>query len=336
VTGRRERPHPGNKPVLFVHAGSHKTGTTAIQQTLGAARGELKRQGICWPQLGSSPVHHKLVQSLHDRGLLARLNAGWMARRIRRQSQGCRATILSSERLYRIGYDPIGNEPQDSDARRRRRNEVLGRLRALFADDFDIRVILYLRRVDVFAESMFKELLFRKEYRGRYLFARFLVEQDMRFRYDDRIREFEDCLGPVSVHSYDALKGTGVVPHFCSLVGATPPGMAGSDARIRRSASNAGAWFLLQLAEQRDVSASDRRRVLAFCLSDAWPEPPGVPRSLWPSAEERSGFLHTYRSATLEPLLTPVVADPLEYGPLPEAQFARCLHAWERWSRSGA
>jgi len=335
VTGHTEKPHLEDEPVLFVHAGSHKTGTTAIQQTLGAARGELRRQGICWPQLGSSPVHHKLVQSLHDQRLLDRLNAGWMARRVRRQSQGCRATVLSSERLYRIGYDLIGNEPQDSDARRRRRSKVLGRLRALFAEDFDIRVILYLRRVDVFAESMFKELLFRKDYRGRYPFARFLEEQDALFRYDDRIREFEDCLGPVSVHAYDALKGAGVVPHFCSLIGATPPGTATPDARIRRSASNAGAWFLLQLAEQRDLSPSDRRRVLEFCLSDAWPEPPGAPRSLWPSAKEHSAFLDTYRSATLEPLLTAVDAGPLEYGPLPAAQFARCLNAWESWSRSG-
>jgi len=336
VTGHPERPHLEDEPVLFIHAGSHKTGTTAIQQTLGAARGELRRQGICWPRLGSNPVHHKLVQSLHDQGLLARLNAGWMARRVRRQSQGCRATVLSSERLYRIGYELIGNEPRDSDARRRRRSEVLGRLRALFVEDFDIRVILYLRRVDLFAESMFKELLFRKDYRGRYPFARFLEEQDALFRYDARIREFEDCLGPVSVHAYDALKGTGVVPHFFSLIGATPPGTAASDARVRRSASNAGAWFLLQLAQQRDLSPSDRRRVLEFCLSDAWPEPPDAPRSLWPSATEHSAFLDTYRSATLEPLLTAVDAGPLEYGPLPAAQFARCLEAWEGWSRSGA
>jgi len=191
-------------------------------------------------------------------------------------------------------------------------------------EDFDIRVILYLRRVDLFAESMFKELLFRKDYRGRYPFARFLEEQDALFRYDARIREFEDCLGPVSVHAYDALKGTGVVPHFFSLIGATPPGTAASDARVRRSASNAGAWFLLQLAQQRDLSPSDRRRVLEFCLSDAWPEPPDAPRSLWPSATEHSAFLDTYRSATLEPLLTAVDAGPLEYGPLPAAQFARC------------
>lgn len=324
-----------NEPVLFIHAGSHKTGTTAIQQTLGAARGELRRQGICWPKLGSSPVHHKFVQSLHDRGLLARLDAGWMTGRIRRQSRGCRATVLSSERLYRIGYDLIGNAPQDSDARRRRRSEVLGRLRALFAGDFDIRVILYLRRVDVFAESMYKEVLFRKDYRGRYPFARFLEEQDVLFRYDARIREFEDCLGPVSVHCYEALQGTGVVAHFCSLIGATPPDAVATGARIRRSPPNAGAWFLLRLAEQLDLSASDRRRVLEFCLSEAWPEPPGAPHSLWPSAAAHAGFLGAHPSARLEPLLPAVAADPLAYGPLTEAQFERCLDAWEHWSRSG-
>lgn len=326
----------GDNPVLFIHAGSHKTGTTAIQQTLGAVRGELKRQGICWPRLGSSPVHHKFVQALHDRGPFARLNAAWMTGRIRRQSRGCRATVLSSERLYRIGYVLFGNEPQDSDANRRRRTEVLGRLRALFAGDFDIRVILYLRRVDVFAESMYKELLFRKDYPGRYLFARFLEQQDVLFRYDTRIHEFEDCLGPVSVHAYDALQGAGVVPHFCSLIGANPPAPVASYARIRRSASNAGAWFLLWLSEQRDLSPSDRRRVLEFCLSDAWPEPQGAPRSLWPSAASHSAFLSAHQSAKLEPLLPAVGAVPLAYGPLPEAQLERCRDGWERWSRSGA
>lgn len=324
----------GNKPVLFIHAGGHKTGTTAIQHALGAVRGELKRQGICWPRLGSSPVHHKFVQSLHDRGPLARLNAGWMTARIRWQSQGCRATVLSSERLYRIGYTLFGNEPQHAHPESRRRTEVLGRLRALFTDEFEIRVILYLRRVDAFAESMFKELLFRKDYQGRYSFARFLEEQDVLFRYDTRIREFEDRLGPVSLHAYDALKGTGVVSHFFSLIGATLPGPVASEARIRRSASNAGAWFLLWLAEQRDLSLTDRRRVLEFCLSDAWPEPAGAPRSLWPSAEAHSGFLGDHRSATLEPLLPAVDAVPREYGPLPEAQLERCRHAWERWSQS--
>jgi hypothetical protein len=76
--------------------------------------------------------------------------------------------------------------------------------------------------------------------------------------------------------------------------------------------------------------------VLGFCLSKAWPEPPGASRSLWPSAAAHGGFLGAHRSAMFDPLLPAVGAGPLEYGPLPEAQFVRCLTVWERWSRSGA
>jgi hypothetical protein len=323
-------------PVMYIHAGSHKTGTTAIQHTLGAAADALRQQGICWPLLSPNPGHHKLVRAAFGRDPVARFQTRRLAYRVRRQSRGCGTTVLSCEKIYRIGYEFFASADQHTDENRRRRVAVLRKLRGLFAEHFDIRVILYLRRVDEFAESMYKELLFRKPYAGRFLFENFLREQRALFNYGDQVRELEECLGPVAVYSYHAARRTGLIEHFCSLIGASVPAEVRTDARIRRSASNAGALFLVRLAGQRDLSHADRLQVLDFCLSDVWPEPAGRRHSLWPSREVFEEFLRTHRTPGLEHLFPAVDADRLAFGPLDDEQYAQCLGAFERWRSAAA
>ena len=48
---------------IFVHAGFHKTGTTAIQSSFFAATNELDGAGITYPHVGGK-AHHKAVYSL--------------------------------------------------------------------------------------------------------------------------------------------------------------------------------------------------------------------------------------------------------------------------------
>lgn len=325
-----------SKPVLYIHAGSHKTGTTAIQQILGPATAELRQQGICWPVLGSSPTHHKLVRAIYGEGLLSKLQAAHLVRRIRRQARGCRATVISSEKIYRVGYEFFEGREQYTQENRERRVAFLRNLRAYFAGDFTIRVILYLRPVDDFAESMFKELLFRKPYTGRFLFDDFIKEQHALFRYRDQLDELEEWLGPVEVHSYNASRKAGLIEHFCSVVGATPPANLRPGKKIRQSASNLGALFLLRFARDHDLSPADRRKVLGFCLSDAWPEPPDSRRSLWPDRAALSSFLDTYRDAALEDVLPPQDSSRLEFGPIADRDYELCRDAFEKWSRHGS
>lgn len=320
-----------NKPVLFIHAGSHKTGTTAIQQALLAAAPELRLQGICWPVLGPSRAHSRLVRAAHAWGLQGRLKANWLAGRIRWQARGMRATVLSSEKIYRIGYEFFEQTEQDTSANRARRVAVLQRLRDLFSDDFEIRVLLYLRRVDEFAESMFKELQFRKPYMGRFRFEDFLTEQRALCNYGDQAQELEQHLGPVSLQSYDAARRSGLIAHFCTQIGATPPQSAGTGERVRRSASNTAAMFLARLSADRTVSYADRLRLLDYALKGGLPDPPDRTRSLWPSRNALEAFMAQYHDPALDYLFPPVDWDRISFGPMGDAEFQASRAAFDAW-----
>lgn len=43
---------------LVLHIGTHKTGTTMIQNRLHAARGDLAEQGVIYPDAGQHTGHH--------------------------------------------------------------------------------------------------------------------------------------------------------------------------------------------------------------------------------------------------------------------------------------
>jgi len=320
-----------NKPVLYIHAGSHKTGTTAIQQTLLAAAPKLRLQGICWPVLGPSRAHSRLVRAAHAWGVQGRLKANWLAARIRWQARGMRATVLSSEKIYRIGYEFFEQTEQDTPANRARRVAVLQRLRDLFSDEFEIRVLLYLRRVDEFAESMFKELLFRKPYSGRFLFDDFLAEQALLFNYARQARELEQHLGPVSLQSYDAARRSGLIAHFCTQIGATPPQSACTGERVRRSASNTAAIFLARLSAERMVSNADRLRLLDYALKGGLPDPPDRTRSLWPSRNALEAFTRQYHDPALDHLFLAVDWDRIVFGPMDDAEFQESRAAFDAW-----
>jgi len=328
-----------NKPVLYIHAGSHKTGTTAIQQAMRAARGELRRQGVCWPVLRSNPehsklAHSKLVRVAYAEGLRHRVHERWLVGRLRWQGRGCTKTIFSSEKIYRIGYEFFEHAEQDTPGKRERRVRCLRRLRTLFEDHFDIRVLLYLRRVDEFAESMYKELQFRKPYAGSFRFEDFLVQQRALFRYADQVQELQQYLGPVSLQSYDEARRRGLVEHFCGLVGVTLPARLQSGSRVRRSASNTASLFLNRLAEERPIALEDRLEVLEFSLSGRLPEPEGGVRSLWPSRASLESFLQQHREPALDHLFPAIEWGEMRFDGMSDREFEANRSAFEDWRRA--
>lgn len=52
---------------LIVHAGFHKTGTTALQSAIYAVREKLDKRGLVYPVLGGK-AHHKAIYSLMEKG----------------------------------------------------------------------------------------------------------------------------------------------------------------------------------------------------------------------------------------------------------------------------
>lgn len=149
------------RPRLVLHVGTHKTGTSALQAALDGARGALLRQhGLLyadtrrppWPEL---PKHCSVYQAAAhgDAAAQARERELLLA-----EFEASRATtlLLSEEGL---------SEPDDK----------LQRFFEPLAAHFDIEVLCFLRRQDLFVEALFNQFVresARRESRPILTFAR--------------------------------------------------------------------------------------------------------------------------------------------------------------------
>ncbi len=89
---------------IIIHAGTHKTGTTTIQDTLALNRRRLAESGIVFPQVGPNNGHHSLVTAWID--LPERYRDSQPAREAwralaTRYGPGTSTVIVSSEELSR-------------------------------------------------------------------------------------------------------------------------------------------------------------------------------------------------------------------------------------------
>lgn len=97
---------------LIVHAGFHKTGTTALQSALFAASDQLRVEGLTYPHVGGK-AHHKAIYSLMGKGW------GWEERGgnppdpkkwpelIRKVKRARDTAIISSEFLCELSEEEI-------------------------------------------------------------------------------------------------------------------------------------------------------------------------------------------------------------------------------------
>ena len=97
---------------IIVHAGFHKTGTTAIQSSFFAATKALESAGITYPHVGGK-AHHKAVYSFmgktwgwEDRGGVAATDKKW--RQFLKQIRSAKSTaLISSEFLCELTEEQI-------------------------------------------------------------------------------------------------------------------------------------------------------------------------------------------------------------------------------------
>ena len=105
---------------IVVHAGFHKTGTTAIQSSFFAATNELEKVGITYPHVGGK-AHHKAVYSLmgktwgwEDRGGVLATDDKW--RKFLKKIKRTKSTaLISSEFLCELTEEEIIKFKSDLD-----------------------------------------------------------------------------------------------------------------------------------------------------------------------------------------------------------------------------
>jgi hypothetical protein len=96
---------------LIVHAGFHKTGTTALQSAFFANINELDRYGISYPQVGGK-AQHKAIYSLmgktwgwEDRGGVTATDKKWK-NLVKQVVKAKKTTLISSEFLCELNKSP--------------------------------------------------------------------------------------------------------------------------------------------------------------------------------------------------------------------------------------
>lgn len=222
-------------PPLYIHIGTHKTGTTSIQVFLKQYEDRLARQSIHVPVAGrvspGSAGQHNIAWSLRaDPRSEDRYGA---PTDLTRELAGVRArcAVLSSE-----DFEYLVDRP-----------ELLSKFEAqVRASGWSPHYILFLRNTRDYAISLYHELQKHGDTDDFTTFATEILEHGYRRSHGDWVFYFDyptfitrwraAATGPMTILSYDAAcQGMGVIETLLDILGA-PPALA------RAAAPGAKPW----------------------------------------------------------------------------------------------
>jgi hypothetical protein len=316
----------------IVHAGTHKTGTTSVQDVLSLRRAELSAAGICYPALdGTSRDHnalaHRLATCADDElpalgELLMRAAAGVGAR----PGDGATLLLSAEELSTRIrGLDPWAGF--DDGAYWEHRRQYLARLRGLLPHASKVEVFVCFRDHESYAHALYAT----KVLSGKvdWSFPEFVRRCAPIFDYARQAEVLAEVLGPVHVQSFETLRDDLVNRSFAWLglplrVERTP--------RLRPTPALDLIHWLARPADPRE-----RARRAAFCRANRrLPDGEGAPvRSLWPSGAARMDFLRHCRPPPLQSWAEPpTIADPVCPAAL-ERRADEIEAVYQQWRRQG-
>lgn len=131
---------------VIIHIGTHKTGTTTIQDTFAANRARLAQDGIIYPDLGPHSGHHGLLLDWVKLPLAYALPEGGVGtlRRLADQYATTSDTLLLSSEEFSRGQ--AGNRPD------------LAQIQEIFAKFEEVQFLCVLREPWQFLQSVYLEI----------------------------------------------------------------------------------------------------------------------------------------------------------------------------------
>ena len=212
-------------PRLFLHIGTHKTGSTAQQQLLHQHRGALAAEGILYPETGlQKHAHHGLAWASGARR--PAVDAGFLAsafEEIAGQVRHSGDTVVISSEEFEFTPDPA----------------VLAALNK----SFDVSVVIYLRKQDHCLEAAYNQHVRSYDLRFTGSIYQFALKYDFFRRYDyaSLLQPWADVFGRenVLVRPYGTpLVDSDACADFFSLIGVSPElnrQLCGDSLRINRA-----------------------------------------------------------------------------------------------------
>ncbi len=232
---------------LVIHIGTHKTGTTSVQEALERNRAALARRGAWYARTDREPhahlpKHSSLARALRQGAAHAGAELSLLLDEF--AASGCDTLVLSAE-----GFSELGAES-------------LAPLRAL-SDDFRVEVVCFLRRPDLFAEALWNQ--FCREGRERRTIRDFVRAKGVRarLRYATLLDAWSD-FATVRAADFDTARKTGLLRAFADLAGIDMPESIDVHGNPSPSMNCAAALALLN----RSGEAYDMERIIAAFRSD--------------------------------------------------------------------
>jgi hypothetical protein len=164
---------------IYIHIGSHKTGTTSIQRYLSRHRGTLANQGIWYPHISellsskkNSASHLNIARSL-ERGKRGRLYSEADLREMFRalvvKSKNYDSTILSAEAFWRIGFlkplEDIDERDEYEIRTWKSKADSIARIRSLLGDTAHVRIVAALRERSAYLQSSYSEFILATQWK---------------------------------------------------------------------------------------------------------------------------------------------------------------------------
>lgn len=328
---------------LILHAGSQKTGTTAIQFALSENRDHLASVGVFYPRidaffpvdprLSRARAHFAFANAVADFTPRDRKRLSRFVEAIHAQAAVHDRTILSAESLYRLiaRSDPgAGRQPMLD-----RRMRFLERLATVTAG-FDTEILLYLRRIDRYAASIYAESIVKTD--KTWSFREFLEAKDQHFGYRGKIDRFKAHF-PVRVRNFESAAEAGLLQSFCADAGI--PGALPETVERRRPSVPHTAVLWLQQAKLDSpgmgVIERDRRWHFALRAENADVFEAETPTSFWKDRATRDAFIERHQAGVTEiafPEPDPTLAPEATWTAARHADAEQRFRAWQAANRA--
>jgi hypothetical protein len=193
------------KPEIFIHIGTHKTGTTSLQYFLHLNRDLLLKSGILYPKTGVPDKHnlygqHQLAWVLLEDKLYWDDDI-WFRLKEECEKKRPGKIIISSE-----GFENL-EQPG------------IERLKEMLHSD-NIKIIFYLRSYLGFMKSLYFEVMKKNQFSGN--FKDFIILKYSRLDYDSYLVKWSAIFGEENIilRLYDEIESnTGLIKDFCSIIG---------------------------------------------------------------------------------------------------------------------
>ncbi len=288
------------RPRLYLHIGINKTGTSAIQQFLGARPRLLAEHGLLYPRTGRHEHAHYALSRALGFGAASRAGSDWQVAassalaplhawsgRVRQRiglHAGDSDALAGARRLERLRLRLEAECHRQPGARVVLSSEHFVRpldprpVRAFFAA-FDCRIVVYLRRHDHWWASAYGQAL-KTVSRPPWgvgpeaYIAWSRQRHPGQRRYGPLLARWAEVFGApnIIVRPYEQEQNPdGVVADFLRAIGVPELAQRSGDAGRVNTALDAGTLALLEVVQRAEIDASTRRRLRGRLVATALP-----------------------------------------------------------------